>query len=336
MNILITGVTGFVGANLAKRLLHQNYNVVGITRSIRKDSPLKLLEVDGVDLVFGDVRDENLIQDVIVDYRIDFVFHLAAQPIVKLAIKEPKCTFMTNVIGTLNVLEAVREFKVPTIIMSTDKVYGEGYFKRETDALRPIEPYGASKACADIIARVYARTYDLPIVVVRPCNIYGPGDVHERIIPNTIRKCLKGESPIIYKGFTGFREYIYIDDLVDALIFLMHKLLNNELYGEEKVYNIGTGIIKSQEEVVLEILKHFQGIQPKYVESEHVKKEIRYQSMDSTKIRVLGWQPKTTFEEGIRKTVEWWKTLYKKQIVEGYTSTDTPTKTTGKEKHKTL
>jgi len=306
-NVLITGITGFVGANLAKKL-QDKYNVVGIVRDQLPICPLTLLEVENVTLVRGDINDFRLVQRVITDYDIDTIFHLAAQSIVRRAAKSVIPTFETNVIGTLNILEACRDSAVDVILFaSTDKVYGERLNAKETDPLNPKEIYGASKAAADIIARVYAKNFDMNIIVTRACNIYGPGDINPRIIPNTIRACLKGHNPIIYKGMTSKREYIYIDDVVRAYMFLAENIK-----GKGEVFNVGSGEVKDQEEVVFEILNHFPHLDANYVDITVEHMEIGEQSLNFDKIRKLGWKPKVDFEDGIEKTVEWFKEIAKK------------------------
>jgi len=301
-NVLITGITGFVGANLAKKL-QDRCNVVGIVRDILPVSPFTLLEVENVTLVRGDINCLKLLQRVIADYDIDTVFHLAAQAIVRRSMKSTIPTFETNVMGTVNILEACRDSAVDVILYtSTDKVYGEQLNARETDPLKPEEIYGASKAAADIICQTYAKVYDLPVIITRACNIYGPGDTNPRIIPNTIRVCLRGDNPVIYKGVVGLREYIYIDDVINAYIFLAENL---RVQGE--VFNIGTGEVKSQEDVVFEILNHFPNSEPNYVDISVEIKEIQKQSLNCDKIKKLGWKPRVSFEEGIERTVGWWK-----------------------------
>ncbi len=304
--VLVTGVTGFVGANLAKALYERGYEVFGLARSIKEHSSYRLLNVD-INMMFGDVRDRSLIYNIIIRNDIDVIYHLAAVAIVKQAHKDPWFTVETNIMGTLSVLEACRELGCSVIYMSTDKVYGEGLRKLETDPYNPVDIYGATKASADLIARIYAKTYDVNVVVARSCNVYGPGDTNPRIIPNTIRKCLKGEKPFIYKNYKGAREYIYIDDLVNALIFLGQRI--NNLMVRREVFNIGTGEVKTQEEVVLEITKHFK-TEPVYIEPPpDLKIEINEQSLDYSKIYALGWRPEVKFSEGIKRTIEWWRAV---------------------------
>lgn len=301
--VLITGANGFVGANLCNALIGE-YNVVGLIRSLKSEDrdPLYLLGVrDDVTLYFGDIRDFNVIFDVVNKEDIDIIIHLAAQAHVRKAIKDPINAITTNVMGTLNVLEVARAFDLDyVIIQSSDKVYGEATNANEEAPFRPKEIYSASKASADLIAQAYMKTYDMNIAIVRPTNLYGPADLHDRIIPNMIRACLRGEAPVIYKGVKIVREFLYIHDYCEAIKLLLRKK-------QKGVFNIGSGEVKSQEEIAHEIAKHFN-VKPVHKEPPpHVRKEISVQSVDSTKIRQLGWKPEIDFEKGIELTVEWWK-----------------------------
>jgi nucleoside-diphosphate-sugar epimerase len=232
--------------------------------------------------------------------------------------------------GTINIFEAAKEhmlsgYDMQVLYLSTDKVYGHGGSKPylETSCLNGYGIYDCSKACGDLIARAYCFNYNIPTVVVRASNIYGPADLNSRIIPNTIRRCLHGESPLLYKGITYVREFTYIDDACRALITLMDNVQSICNYGDldpnkpesrhritdNIVFNVGSGISKTQEEVIRDIMKHFPGISQEYVEPQrYMAKEIPYQTLDSSKIRKeFGWKPLVDIEEGLKKTIEWWR-----------------------------
>ena len=157
----------------------------------------------------------------------------------------------------------------------------------------------------DLISRAYAYSYWLPVVVSRACNIYGSGDFNPRIIPNTIRTCLDGGGPIIYKEVKYKREYIYVDDLLDAYL----KLILNIDKTKGKAYNVGSRQTASQEEIVLKILEHFPGLEPLYkIPKSYMKKEITNQLLDSSRIlKEIGWKAEISLDEGIDRTVEWWR-----------------------------
>ncbi len=302
-NVLVTGITGFTGSRLAKKLVELGANVTGITRLERWDEPRE----EGVNLVKGDILDFFLVKRVLADYDIDICFHLAAQAIVGRALKSPVNAYQTNVIGTANMLEACRHTGIEAFLyVSTDKVYGEPDKLPITEdmPLKGLGIYESSKVAADQMARAYATTFDLPVTVSRACNIYGPGDTNPRIIPNTIRACLRGEPPVIYRGIGSTREYIYVDDAVEAYISLVENI--EKTRGE--AFNVGSGEVKKQEEVVEEIANHF-GLKPVYAEPmPHMLREIKNQYLSSEKIRErTGWQSRVKFSEGIKMTIEWWK-----------------------------
>ena len=306
MRILVTGITGFIGSNLAKYLMSRGHYVLGIARSIKKLSPYSLLGVDA-DVVFMDLAKAGIeeLKYIIEKHDIDSVIHLAAVSIVRQVRHNPVYAVKVNVLATMKLLEACRRASVERIIIaSTDKVYGEGTNRTESSPLEPIELYGATKAAMDILARVWAKTYYYPIIVTRCCNVYGPGDVNPRIIPRTIYRCMKGLKPIIYSNYLGLREYIYIDDVCRAY----QMLLESNIAG---VFNIGSGEVLSQAEVVKKILEHFPNIEPEY--QAHYGQEIKAQSLNSSRIReLLGWKPLISFDEGIKRTIEWWKANWDK------------------------
>lgn len=307
-NILITGIRGFVGSNLAGYLTGERYSVTGIARDSKQTSSLKLLGLeDEVNIVLGDCTNQRLVERVISDYGIDAIFHLAANTIVAHSQRAPAVTISNNVLGVLSVLEAARVCgKIEAIIVqTTDKVYGDQPSPLTEDLpLLADEPYSVSKAACDIIAKMYFSTYNLPIIITRPANLYGPGDICPRVIPNTIRTCLKGESPVAFRK-DDKREFLFISDVIKAYMVLLKNV--NEYKGQ--AFNIGTDDIKNNEEVVLEILKSYPELQLHYADPDTDIKEIPMQWPDCTKINKLGWRPKVSFEEGIKATIKWWKSL---------------------------
>ena len=308
MRAFISGISGFVGAHLAKELIEKGVDVTGLQHDIKKTSYLDLLDIkDKVNIVIGDITDVNLLYRVLVDYKIAHVFHLAAQPIVRKAIQYPAYTYKTNIFGTVALLEACRlVLKKPKaiIVISTDKIYGDKKEAKEEDPLNGLGIYDSSKVSMDIISRAYYYQYNLPIVVTRACNIYGYDLLNERIVPSTIKAILKGESPIIFEGEDTYREYIYISDVCDAYIALADNIKKTK--GE--AYNIGTGGVISQEALVTKILdvgNEIMGtdLEPKHIKRNIMHKEIKKQSLNSEKIyKTVGWKPKVSLEEGLKRT----------------------------------
>jgi len=293
MTVLVTGATGFIGSHLVKRLREEGEKVV----SLIHDCPVwtKWLQdsVKHTIKVHGDIRDFHFLKRVISHYEISHVFHLAAMSIVKHAYKDPINTYDINVMGTVKLLEACRQLDVEWILVqTTDKIFGEQRGANVDSRYIPTEPYGTSKICCDVIARSFAETYGMNIVITRCCNVYGY-DWNNRIIPNTIKACLRGESPIIYKNDKSERQYIYIDDVIDSFI----KLFRGKYKVSTNMVNIATPEVLSQEEVVLKILEFFPGLEPRYVEKPGIK-QIESQSMIPT--LPLEYIP---FDDGIQYTI---------------------------------
>lgn len=299
MRVFITGASGLIGSHLAKMLADEGNEVVVLYRDLvpsmwLEEALEKCIEIR------GDVRNIDLLKRVINEYEIEHVYHLAGETIVGRAYRDPLNTFETNLMGCLNVLEACRQLNVKRILVqSTDKVYGDKVDASEEDCLVPIEPYNTSKVCQDYIARSYIETYGLKIVISRCCNVYGY-DRASRIIPNTIRTCLRGESPVLYAGEEETtRQYIHINDVCNALVFLMGKNWVGPI-------NVGTDDVLTQAQVVRRICRHF-GIQERLVNREKPFKQILKQSLNWSKIKAFGWRPQLTFDEGIRITTEAFK-----------------------------
>ena len=312
MKILITGVGGFVGSHLAEHFVREGHDVSGLLRTVRARSVLlrKGIHKD-INLHHADIRDRDEVRNVFASEDFDCVIHCAAIAIVKRASKFPSQTFITNVIGTLNVLECAEMAGVHKFIFqSTDKVYGEKMSAREDDAVVASGAYETSKACADLAVQSFMISslcsggrIDF-IQIVRSCNIYGYDPYSPRIIPNTIKACMMNKSPIIYheEGIPSQRQYLHISDLCAAY----SKLLKHE---ESGIFNVGSYDVLTQEEVVKTILKFFPHIKPTYVEKEEKCEEIWAQSLAWDRMRLLGWKPRMTFEEGIKKTIEEFREL---------------------------
>ena len=294
MTVFVTGAMGFIGSHLVRRLLDEGEEVVALIHDYRVSDWLRFA-LDGAIRVVGDICDYHFLVRVLNNYCPDEVYHLAAISIVKTAHRDPIGTFSTNVMGTVKLLEACRQTEVPKIlIQSSDKVYGDLEFATGLDPLCSSEPYGTSKVAGDLIAQTFADTYDMHIAIVRPCNIYG-FDWNDRIIPNTIRSCLVEQDPVIYNNGGDKRQYLYVQDLCNALLTIMKTDI------ELSIYNIGpdADTILGQEEVVLKILEHFPDRKPQYVDRSEIR-EIRSQSMTPS---LRGWKSKYSFDQGIEATI---------------------------------
>lgn len=323
--VLITGINGFVGGNLAKYLIHQGADVFGLIRNLNEDSFLYFERIASrVKLVRGDLLDKELLRRVLVEEQIQCVFHFAAQVEVGVAQAYPFLTWETNIRGTYCLLEAVRENQEnieAVVIASSDKAYGEYGRDRmpyqEDYPLIPLYPYDVSKACADMIACSYASSlFALPLVVTRCCNIYGPGQLNfSALIPDSTR-CALGYGEFIPRSDgTQIRDYVYISDVVQLYALIAARLARKaDLAGE--VFNVGTNQPHSVREVVEKVFEVTEQHE-KYVEIKklwpHKKTtgEIDCQYMTFDKVnKFFGWKPETDFDTGIRLTVDWYRKYF--------------------------
>jgi CDP-glucose 4,6-dehydratase len=295
--VLVTGATGFIGSHLVHLLKGENH-VVLIARDLTMNmwSPWLTEALRGCTMIHGDILDSQVLRRVLTDYDIQDVYHLASQAIVKNALRDPTNTFQTNVMGTVSVLEACRSVGIERIlVMSTDKVYGSRIDVKEDCLLAPTGIYETSKVCEDSIAQSFRETYHMPIFIARACNCYGY-DLNSRIVPNTIIACMNGEHPIIYTNNDPIRQYIFVDDLVDALKFI------NENLVASGAYNIGTDCLFTQSQLVKKICMLFDTT-PIETTRATCLPELADQSVDWTRLRESGWTPAFNMDDGLRITI---------------------------------
>jgi CDP-glucose 4,6-dehydratase len=266
-------------------------------------------------VVRGDVRDQALLEQILGEYEVDTVIHLAAQTIVTIANRNPGSTFDTNIRGTWSLLEACRRSpKVKQIVVaSSDKAYGDQVHLPydENAPLQGQHPYDVSKSCADLIANAYAKTYRLPVAVTRCGNFYGGGDLNwNRIVPGTIRSVIRGERPIIRSDGNYVRDYFYVEDGAAAYMQLAEALAcRTELAGE--AFNFSNELQVTVLELVERILALMNSNLLPDVRNEATN-EIRHQYLSAAKARqVLGWRPLFTLDEGLQRTIQWYRDFLK-------------------------
>lgn len=309
---LVTGASGLLGGWLTRSLVAAGAQVVCLLRDWVPQSELMraglFRRVTGVR---GDVRDQSVIERTLGEYEIDTVFHLAAQTIVGVANRNPVSTFESNIGGTWSLLEACRRSPAvrAVVVASSDKAYGD-HAQLPYDESTPLQgrhPYDASKSCADLIAQSYAVTFDLPVSVTRCGNLYGGGDLNwNRLVPGTIRSVLRGEPPVIRSDGTLVRDYFYVEDGAGAYLMLAEKLRNDPtLHGE--AFNFSNELQLN----VLDMTRRILGVMHSSLEpviQDEVTHEIRHQYLSATKVRRrLGWSPSFSLEEGLTRTVEWYR-----------------------------
>ena len=311
-NILVTGAAGFIGANFAEYFVNKypEYNVIVLDKLTYAGNMDNLKKVmDKITFVQGDICDYPFVKEVFEKYNINGVIHFAAESHVDNSIKNPFIFTQTNVIGTHTLLEVAKQIwgegsKNKFVHISTDEVYGtlgeDGYFTEETP-IKPNSPYSASKASSDLIARAYFETYKMNVSITNCSNNYGPYQHNEKLIPHMIKLALENKKLPVYGDGKNIRDWLYVEDHCEAIDLVFH----NGRAGER--YNIGGHNEKRNIEIVKLILKHLK-MSEDMIEFVEDRKghDYRY-AIDPSKIKQeLGWYPKTKFEDGIVKTIDWY------------------------------
>lgn len=311
--VLITGAGGFVGAHLARQLLTKGARVVCLLRSTAKINALDLLDLRRqIEIVVGSVEDLPLLEDLLRQFRIDAVFHLAAQSIVGTAAHSPLPTFEGNIRGTWSLLEACRLTSLPRriVVASSDKVYGTHSLdpSTENDPLLGLSPYAVSKVCTDHLTRSFAETYCLPVAVGRSSNVYGPADLNfSRIVPGTFLALLQDRSPIIESDGTPIRQLIHVEDLVQGYLRLAEKV--EQFTGH--AFNFGGSPpiqIRALVEQLVEVAGSTDRLPPKILRLPQPDRKIDAQILSTEKAqKLLGWQAKIPLNTGLAATWNWYR-----------------------------
>ncbi|HVF51308.1 MAG TPA: GDP-mannose 4,6-dehydratase [Pyrinomonadaceae bacterium] len=310
--VLVTGATGLIGGWLVRHLLEAGAGVVCLVRDWVPQSELvRAGMLERVKVVRGDVCEQAMLERTLGEYEIDTVIHLAAQTIVGIANRNPVSTFEANIAGTWSLLEACRRSPAvkQIVVASSDKAYGshDKLPYSEDAPLMGRHPYDVSKSCADLIAQAYAATYGLPVAITRCGNFYGGGDLNwNRIVPGTVRSVLRGQRPVIRSDGQFVRDYFYAEDGALANMILAERLAENpSLRGE--AFNFSNEIQVTVLELVGQILRLMNSDLEPEVRNEATN-EIRHQYLSATKARQrLGWHPLFTLEDGLLRTIEWYK-----------------------------
>ena len=316
MNVMVTGADGFIGSHIAKALVEKKAHITTIIRDIKKISNLDVLQIKNrVNVLHGDLVSFHDCERAINEYDVHFVFHIAAQAIVGPANRSPLSTFESNIKGTWNILEACRLSKTVKglVVASSDKAYGQQKKLPYTEEspLNGYYPYDASKACAEMLARSYYMTYNLPLAITRNANTYGPADMNfSRIIPDVITTILRNGQPVIRSDGTPERDYMYIKDAVSAYLTLAENLHRKDVVGQ--AFNFGTGKPIKVIELYAEIIKLMEkNIKPKILGEAKNEIDRQYLSIEKAK-RVLKWKPKHSLNAGLKETIAWYRSNYRK------------------------
>lgn len=304
---LITGGAGFIGSHFVHQILRndRSANVVNLdllTYAGNPDNLSDLAEEPRHTFVHGDICDRELVDRLMKDT--DVVVHFAAESFVDRSIYAADTFIRTDVYGTFVLLEMARKYSIRKFIhISTDEVYGDcptGSYV-ETDALNPTNPYAASKAGADRLAYSFYKTYDLPVIITRSSNNYGPNQFPEKLIPLFITNALQDLPLPVYGDGQQVRDWLFVNDHCSAILLL----IQNGNPGE--VYNISGGTETTNMEITRAILKHLQK-DPSLIRhvTDRPGHDRRY-SIDSKKLRNMGWKPAGDLESGLSQTIEWYK-----------------------------
>jgi len=303
-NVLVTGGAGFIGSTLTRQLLDKDYHVTvfddlstGLKENLPKSNRLKLIE--------GDLRDFDMVTEKIRGH--SYVIHLAAQAFIPFSYQMPLQVAEVNALGSINIFKACSESKVKRLVhISSSEVYGSAQYvpMNEEHPLRPYSTYSVAKVAADLWAQTFFLEHKLPVVVLRPFNTFGPRESLPYFIPEMIRQCLK--EPKIHVGnLETSRDFTYIEDTANAMI---EALETENIEGE--IINIGTGKTHKMKEI-LALIKKETSAEEKQVALDKNRlrpRDVETLVTDNSKARkLLDWTPKTTFEEGIRKTIQWYK-----------------------------
>ncbi|OGG29097.1 hypothetical protein A2973_00660 [Candidatus Gottesmanbacteria bacterium RIFCSPLOWO2_01_FULL_49_10] len=310
-NCLITGGTGFIGSHLVEELVRRKNRVTVIDTNLLPRSWFLLNGLDKkTNLLRVDVRDRHAISAIIKKLEPLYVFHFAARAIVEEVYQNPQEALETNIMGTVNILEAARACHNLrcVLVTSSDKAYGkkEGKY-RESDALKGDHPYEVSKSAADLIAYSYYKTYGLPVTITRFGNVYGEGDLHfSRIIPGIMMALVTDKTLAIRSNGKFVRDYVYVKDIVNGCMRLAEEA--DKTTGD--AFNFGSHETLS----VIDLIKKVQKLLNKKIKYEILnctQNEIPSQSLDFTKItRVISWKPTWSLEKSISNIFEFYKKFY--------------------------
>jgi CDP-glucose 4,6-dehydratase len=314
-SVFVTGGTGLLGSFLVPALVKRGAVVVAL---VRDGMPTSRLVQEGwlqrVVSVTGSMTDADLVRRSLSEYQVDTVFHLAAQTQVMVGQADPVGTLDANVRGTWTVLDAARQTKVREVIVaSSDKAYGEPIHLpyREDHPLQGRFPYDVSKSCTDLLTQMYAHSFKLRAGVVRCGNLFGGGDLNFlRLIPGVIQSTLENKNFIIRSDGKVVRDFLYVEDAVEAYLCLAEKLAGDDsLIGE--AFNFGLGIRITMLELAEKVLKMMgrEDLRPDVRNT--FTSELREQFLDATKAQTrLGWKPTVGLDEGLRRTIDWYRTYF--------------------------
>ena len=313
---LITGGAGFIGSTLGERLLKEKNKVIAIDNfcdfynpSIKENNVKELVEKENFKLYRNDIRDRNAVKKIFDENKIDIVMHLAAMAGVRPSIENPILYQEVNCMGTQNLLEEMRAHNVTTgVFASSSSVYGnckEVPFNEKMVVDFAISPYAATKKANEVMAHVYHKLFNMNIIMLRFFTVYGPKQRPDLAINKFTRLMLEGKEIPMFGDGTTSRDYTYIDDIVDGIVSSCNYVLtHNDVY---EILNIGNSAPTSLKEMI-ETIGETLKVNPKIKQLPMQPGDVDRTYADITKAKeMLGYEPKTTFKEGIQKFIDWYK-----------------------------
>jgi len=327
--IFITGHTGFKGSWLSQILVLSGAKICGFSKL--PDSEPALFDIlhlkSNMISIIGDIRNLDEIKKAVKDFRPDIIFHLAAQPIVRESYKNPIYTFETNIMGTVNLLEAVRNCEsIRSVVnITTDKVYENNEWEwgyRENEPLNGFDPYSNSKSCSELVTSSYKNSFfnnqlNISVSTARAGNVIGGGDFSiDRIVPDCVRAAIIGED-IVLRNPNSIRPYQHVFEALSAYLFLVERQYNNKLL--EGCYNIGPnedGCVTTGK-IADTFCKAWGNLKWTSKSELNSKHEANFLKLDCSKIKnKIGWYPKMNIEDAINLTVEWTKAYYNRENIQ--------------------
>jgi CDP-glucose 4,6-dehydratase len=317
-SVLVTGANGFIGSWLTGRLVEERAHVVALVDGVDVQSEFVRSDIGARAVtVPGRLEDPTTIATMLTEHDVDTVFHLGAQTIVGEARRDPVATFEANVRGTYLLLDACRRAAssvTRVIVASSDKAYGTSEQLPYTEAtpLAGRNPYEVSKSCTDLLAQSYAHSFGVPVALARCGNVYGGGDLNwSRIVPGTIRALLRGETPVIRSDGKFVRDYLHVDDVVEAYFALATWL--DQPTRTHAPADVAFNFSDESPRTVIEIYDAVCDAWGSRVEPEILGRadgEIHDQSLDAARAReLLGWKARVQLTEGLTRTVDWYRHL---------------------------
>ena len=323
MKVLVTGGAGFIGSHLVERLLKESYKVICLDNfndyynpEIKRNNVRPFLSEKNFKLVEADIRDKDALKKIFERFEFHKVIHLAAQPGVRLSLKDPSLYIDINVKGTLHLLELSKDHRIKSFIFgSSSSVYGatEEIPFSEDGELKPISPYGASKRAGELLCSVYNHLYHLPITILRFFTVYGPAQRPDMAIHKFTKLIEEGKEIRLYGNGKSQRDYTYVADIVEGIMSVLNLNLNKDFDSSQfQIFNLGNSEPIPLSHLVSVIEKSLnKTAKIKYLPEQLGDPSITCADISKSR-RLLNYHPEVKIEEGIERFVEWYKYEYEK------------------------